>query len=177
MIICKQKEVGGAVNSHDDSTFLYSNPLSALGLWFALEDATPTNGCLSFVPGSHKVNRIHSRLERVEGGGTEIRKIPLKEGEEEVKLPDWDGEGIDWVAAPCEAGDLVLIHGSVIHRSEANLSQKSRFIYTVSLFDIGSTQALRRGVQGWARERACVEPMFDLLLYSSLTVLSPVPHD
>lgn len=26
---------------------------------------------------------------------------------------------------------MVLIHGSVIHRSEKNLSQKSRFIYTV----------------------------------------------
>lgn len=29
--------------------------------------------------------------------------------------------------------DLALIHGSVIHRSEKNLSQKSRFIYTVRL--------------------------------------------
>jgi len=161
MIICKQKEVGGAVNSHDDSTFLYSKPLSALGLWLALEDATPTNGCLSFVPGSHKINRIHSRLERVEGGGTEIRKIPLKEGEEEVKLPDWDGEGINWVAAPCKAGDLVIIDGSSIHRSEANLSQKSRFIYTVSPLKLRFRLRLR----------------FRLIERSSLTLLHPVPHD
>jgi hypothetical protein len=29
-----------------------------MGLWFALEDATAENGCLSFVPGSHKTNEV-----------------------------------------------------------------------------------------------------------------------
>lgn len=59
MIICKQPEIGGAVPPHQDSTFLYTNPPSAVGFWYALEDATRENGCLSFLPGSHKV-----RLER-----------------------------------------------------------------------------------------------------------------
>lgn len=39
---------------HQDSTFLYTEPLSATGFWFALEDCTNENGCLWFVPGSHK---------------------------------------------------------------------------------------------------------------------------
>lgn len=55
MVICKQPEIGGAVPPHQDSTFLYTNPPSAVGFWYALESATLENGCLSFLPGSHKV--------------------------------------------------------------------------------------------------------------------------
>jgi phytanoyl-CoA hydroxylase len=54
MVICKQPSIGAAVPSHNDSTFLYTNPPSATGLWFALEDCTRSNGCLSFLPGSHR---------------------------------------------------------------------------------------------------------------------------
>ena len=54
MIICKQPQIGGAVPHHNDSTFLYTDPPSAVGLWFALEDCGPTNGSLSFMPGSHR---------------------------------------------------------------------------------------------------------------------------
>ncbi|GAA5908552.1 phytanoyl-CoA dioxygenase family protein [Sporobolomyces salmoneus] len=127
MIICKNAQVGGKVSIHDDSTFLYTNPLSAMGFWFALEDCTTENGCLSFIPGSHKTNRINKRLVRVNGG---------RDGTEIVAIPGVEGSGIDWEAHPgwktaeCRTGDLVLIHGSVIHRSERNLSEKSRFIYT-----------------------------------------------
>lgn len=58
MVICKQPEIGGAVPSHQDSTFLYTDKPSAVGFWYALEDATAENGCLSFLPGSHKVSRL-----------------------------------------------------------------------------------------------------------------------
>ncbi|GAA5938011.1 phytanoyl-CoA dioxygenase family protein [Sporobolomyces koalae] len=127
MIICKNAQVGGQVSSHDDSTFLYTNPLSAMGFWIALEKCTTTNGCLSFVPGSHKVNTINKRLVRVASGGTEI--VPI-EGVEPCGI-DWDNDpNVKWKTGECNAGDLVLIHGSVIHRSERNLSDKSRFIYT-----------------------------------------------
>ncbi|GAA5891937.1 hypothetical protein JCM6882_007413 [Rhodosporidiobolus microsporus] len=132
MVICKNKEVGGKVGSHDDQTFLTTEPSTAMGLWFALEQCTASNGCLSFVPGSHKLNPLHKRLVRVpesEGGGTTIVPVAGMEDSAAAKM-DWDGEGVEWRAAPCEVGDLVLIHGAVIHRSERNLSDKSRFIYT-----------------------------------------------
>ena len=55
MYIFKQKKVGGAVTSHQDSTFLYTTPKqTCLGLWLALDDATITNGCLWVRPGSHR---------------------------------------------------------------------------------------------------------------------------
>ena len=54
--------------SHQDSVFLYTDPPSAVGFWFALEDCTRTNGCLSFVPGSHKTHPITKRFVRTENG-------------------------------------------------------------------------------------------------------------
>jgi phytanoyl-CoA hydroxylase len=54
MYIFKQAKDGGAVNSHQDSTFLYTKPKqSCLGLWLALDDATLDNGCLWVRPKSH----------------------------------------------------------------------------------------------------------------------------
>lgn len=46
---------GGEVTSHQDSTFLHTEPRqTCIGLWLALDDATLTNGCLWLRPGSHK---------------------------------------------------------------------------------------------------------------------------
>jgi len=55
MYIFKQARIGGEVTSHQDSTFLYTNPRqTCLGLWLALDDATIENGCLWVRPGSHR---------------------------------------------------------------------------------------------------------------------------
>jgi phytanoyl-CoA hydroxylase len=55
MYIFKQPRIGGEVNCHQDSTFLYTEPQNIVGLWFALEDATLENGCLWAMPGGHKL--------------------------------------------------------------------------------------------------------------------------
>lgn len=47
------------VTPHQDATFLHTEPLGrVLGLWIALEDATVNNGCLWFIPGSHKGKQL-----------------------------------------------------------------------------------------------------------------------
>jgi phytanoyl-CoA hydroxylase len=54
MYIFKHPDLGGVVNSHQDSTFLYTTPRpTCLGLWLALDDATIENGCLWVRPKSH----------------------------------------------------------------------------------------------------------------------------
>jgi hypothetical protein len=133
MVICKQPEIGGAVPPHQDSTFLYTDPPSAVGFWYALEDATVENGCLSFLPGSHRWAPIEQRLVRGEGGGTEMvvnegPRFPRGEGYGE-KLKG-EGEGGEYVLGEVKAGSLVLIHGNLLHKSEKNVSQKGRIIYT-----------------------------------------------
>ncbi|KAI8820527.1 uncharacterized protein EV422DRAFT_531198 [Fimicolochytrium jonesii] len=127
MMIFKQPKIGGKVPPHQDSTFLYTQPLSATGLWFALEDCNPENGCMYFAPGSHKRVPVHKRFVRKEGGGTDFVNLDNKE----VSLPSED----EYVCEPTPVGTLVLIHGSVLHESTANRSDKSRWIYTFHIID------------------------------------------
>ncbi len=44
MHIFKQPGIGGEVGLHQDSTFLYTEPMSCIGFWFALERADRENG-------------------------------------------------------------------------------------------------------------------------------------
>jgi phytanoyl-CoA hydroxylase len=52
MYIFKGAKIGGEVLPHTDNTYLFTNPLSCIGFWLALHDATTENGCLWGVPGS-----------------------------------------------------------------------------------------------------------------------------
>jgi phytanoyl-CoA hydroxylase len=136
MVICKQPEIGGAVPPHQDSTFLYTEPPSAVGFWYALEDATIENGCLSFAAGSHKRAPVKDRFVRVEGkAGTGF--IP-NEGSKYPAGADLE-EGIDgeeeYTLGEVKAGTLVLIHGNLLHKSEKNVSQKGRIIYTFHVIE------------------------------------------
>ena len=125
MFIFKQPKIGGEVTPHMDSTFLYNENLPGdglLGLWLALEDATVENGCLQFVPKSHKtIKNVPRRFARVEG--SDPVKVVM-EGQDPVF------EEKDWVMAPVKKGSLVLIHGKVMHRSFKNVSESSRNIIT-----------------------------------------------
>jgi hypothetical protein len=140
MVICKQPEIGGAVPPHQDSTFLYTDPPSAVGFWYALEDATRENGCLSFLPGSHRWAPIRQRFVRAGNGksGTEFidnagPQFPVGDeyGEDKAKA-DEDGE---YVMGEVKAGSLVLIHGNLLHKSERNTSEKGRIIYTFHVIE------------------------------------------
>ena len=138
MIICKQPEIGGRVPPHQDSTFLYTNPPSAVGFWIALEDATRDNGCLSFARGSHRRAAVKSRFVRKEGGGTGFDGVAgstFPEGLEIEGAENGREEEEDYEFGEVKAGTLVLIHGNLLHKSEKNLSGKSRFIYTFHVIE------------------------------------------
>ncbi|KAJ0119121.1 phytanoyl-CoA dioxygenase family protein [Diaporthe amygdali] len=141
MVICKQPEIGGAVPPHQDSTFLYTNPPSAVGFWYALEDATLENGCLSFLPGSHKWAPISKRLVRkAENAGTEMASNDgprFPPGDEYGERADTPARDEDYIPGEVKAGSLVLIHGNILHKSEKNLSQKGRIIYTFHIIEGG----------------------------------------
>jgi hypothetical protein len=148
MVILKQPEIGGAVPPHQDSCFLYTDPPSAVGFWYALEDATLENGCLSFLPGSHKWAPIEKRLVRKkagvsdeEAGGTEMvpndgPRFPPG-GEYGAGEGERDGE---YVPGEVKAGSLVLIHGNLLHKSERNTSEKGRIIYTFHVIEQDGTE-------------------------------------
>ena len=119
MYIFKQPQIGGEVTCHQDSAFLYNEPIDIAGLWFALEDATIENGCLWAIPGGHK-DGLKSRWRRNAEGrmGFEIYD-PTPFPEERL--------------APLEVakGSLIVLHGLLPHKSLANRSLKSRHAYTL----------------------------------------------
>ncbi|KAL3953158.1 hypothetical protein ACCO45_013101 [Purpureocillium lilacinum] len=119
-----------------DSTFLYTDPPSAVGFWYALEDATLENGCLSFLPGSHRWAPVGKRLVRKPGdAGTEM----VDNGG-----PRFPGASAAYVPGEVKAGDLVLIHGNLLHKSERNTSQKGRIIYTFHIIEWEGTNYDKR---------------------------------
>lgn len=122
MYIFKQPNIGGEVVCHQDSTFLTTDPLSVVGFWFALEDATLDNGCLWALPGRHK-DPIRQRFRREDGAMvTEV-----------LDPTPWSTEE----AVPLEAkkGTLILLHGQLPHLSGPNHSPISRQAYTLHVID------------------------------------------
>ncbi|VVT44491.1 uncharacterized protein SAPINGB_P000434 [Magnusiomyces paraingens] len=136
MVICKQPTIGGEVPPHQDATFLYTKPLSCLGFWYALEDCTKENGALQYLPGSHLNTPIAKRLVRTGESGeikTTFEPVPgAVISEEQLELQK-DASKYKWVE--CPAGSLVLIHNSVVHKSEHNLSNKSRYAYAFHVIE------------------------------------------
>lgn len=123
MYIFKQPRIGGEVTCHQDSTFLYTDPPSVVGLWFALEDATTDNGCLWALPGRHR-DGLKSRFVRDPEGGTKF----VKHREE-----PWPDEGLVPLEVP--AGTLILLDGMLPHLSRINRSERSRHAYTLHFID------------------------------------------
>ena len=122
MYIFKQPHIGGEVTCHQDSTFLYTEPLSVIGFWFALEDATIENGCLFAIPGGHR-DGLRQRFIRRDGvpGFETLSEAPF---DEEAK-----------VALEVPKGTLVVLHGQLPHLSAANRSARSRHAYTLHVID------------------------------------------
>jgi phytanoyl-CoA hydroxylase len=123
MYIFKQPRIGGEVTCHQDATFLYTEPLTVTGLWFALEDATLENGCLWALAGGHH-SGLKSRFVRAEGGGTRFETYDGR---------PWPPEGL--VPLEVKKGSLVLLHGLLPHLSRANRSPRSRHAYTLHVVE------------------------------------------
>ena len=121
MVICKQPQIGGEVNSHQDSTFLYTEPQSCVGFWLALEDASVENGCMWGAPRGHDAP-LRSRFVRTEDG---MVMQPLHD----EAMPECD------VALPAPQGTLILLHGRFPHLSPANHSNASRYAYALHMID------------------------------------------
>ena len=121
MYIFKQPYIGGEVVSHQDSTFLYTKPESAVGFWVALEDSTIENGCLWVARQKHKgplrklFTKINGKMEMIT-----IDSKPLEKTDTAIEV---------------EKGSLVLLHGRLPHYSCENKSNKSRHAYSLHIIE------------------------------------------
>lgn len=124
MYIFKQAHIGGEVTCHTDHTYLWTEPRSVVGFWFAIDDATRENGCMWAVPGGHRLPvRSRSRL-------NDSRTATITDVIDPEPYP------LDsLVCLEAKRGTLVLLDGAVPHLSAANTSDKPRHAYTIHAID------------------------------------------
>ena len=126
MYIFKQPGIGGEVGCHQDATFLYTDPITVTGFWFAIEDATLDNGCLWARPGGHREGGLRQVFKRAgamtDDDGTVFEQLDA------TPLPTPPD---DLVPLPVPAGSLVVLHGLLPHWSGPNRSAISRHAYSV----------------------------------------------
>jgi len=124
MYIFKQARIGGEVGCHTDHTFLWTDPRSCVGFWFAIDDATTENGCMWALPGGHRIP-VKQRFHRVGDGSR---------AEMEVFDPaPYPTENLVPLEAP--RGTLILLDGQLPHLSGPNNSDKPRHAYTLHVID------------------------------------------
>ncbi len=124
MYIFKQPGIGGEVTCHQDSTYLYTRPMSVAGFWFAIEDARRDNGCLAGLPGEHRKG-LRELFHRGPDGA--LRTDPVDPS------IAWDTSRLEYLEV--ERGALIVFDGCFPHLSAANRSARSRHAYTLHAID------------------------------------------
>ena len=114
----KEPKVGGAWEWHQDYGYWYKNefllPDQMMSVMVAITDANKGNGCLQVIKGSHKMGRIeHGFAGEQVGASQHYVDLALKT--------------MDLVYVEIKAGDALFFHSNLLHRSEANLSDKARW--------------------------------------------------
>ncbi len=114
----KEPKVGGAWEWHQDYGYWYKNefllPDQMMSVMVAITDANKENGCLQVIKGSHKMGRIeHGFAGEQVGASQHYVDLALKT--------------MELVYVEIKAGDALFFHSNLLHRSEANLSDKPRW--------------------------------------------------
>ncbi len=114
----KEPKVGGAWEWHQDYGYWYKNeflfPDQMMSVMIAITEANKQNGCLQVIKGSHKMGRIeHGFAGEQVGASQHYVDLALKT--------------MELVYVEIMPGDALFFHSNLLHRSEANLSEKPRW--------------------------------------------------
>lgn len=104
---------------HLDTPFWSFHSPQALTMWLALDDATPENGCMQYLPGSH----LTARMEKNLSIGADF------DGLFNI-YPDW--RKIKPVLVPCRAGTAVFHNGLIAHAAGPNRTATPRRAYAIA---------------------------------------------
>ena len=111
-LMLKPAHHGSAHAFHQDSAYWPMDPPSLITVSIALEDATPENGCIKVIPGSHQGDL------QTWGHIAQDQHAPLTERND----VDLSGQ----INVPLKAGSAVLFHSKLVHGSGANTTNTSR---------------------------------------------------
>lgn len=104
---------GQAKPPHQDQSYFVVEPVDDLvTAWVALDDATRQNGCMTYVPGSHR----HGIFPVTPDPERPVHHVPDTGG---LDLPEP-------VACPVRAGAVIFHHGCTLHASAVNATDTWR---------------------------------------------------
>lgn len=164
-LFCKPARHGGVVAWHQDySYWTRSKPMQHLTTWIGLDDASRENGCLHYVPGSHRWGFLGKPVLTGEMDGL---KVFLDEKQqEELKR-----------AIPIEMkrGYATFHHPLLVHGSFENRSDNQRRAFVINVFADGtysdSEQPLLDGVPSF-RKGEKIEGQFFPMLFDENLILA-----
>jgi ectoine hydroxylase-related dioxygenase (phytanoyl-CoA dioxygenase family) len=114
----KEPRVGGAWEWHQDYGYWYKNqflfPDRLVSIMIAITEATRENGCLQVIKGSHKLGRVNHGFAGEQVGA-------------DMVMVNHCLETMEHVYVELNPGDGLFFHSNILHRSEANLSDRPRW--------------------------------------------------
>ena len=160
-LFCKPAHHGGVVAWHQDySYWTRTQPMSHLTCWIALDDSTIENGCLWYVPGSHRWQLLP--ITGLAGDMNEIRTVL-----DERQKAEFQPVPIELKRGYCSFHHPLLVHGSFENRSD-----RQRRATVINVFQDGvrsmSNEPLLDGVPPIAAGERMDGPFFPLLFDGEL---------
>ncbi len=125
-LFCKPAQHGGVVAWHQDySYWTRTQPLAHLTCWIGLDDTRQDNGCLQYIPGSHRWPDLP--ITGLAGNMDAIQAV----------LNDEQKAAFQPVAIELKAGQCSFHHPRMIHGSDANLTPRQRRATVINVFRDG----------------------------------------
>jgi hypothetical protein len=129
-LFCKPAHHGGCVAWHQDySYWTRTQPLAHLSCWIGLDDATRENGCVHYVPGSHRWNLLP-----ITGLADDMDAI-------QTVLTDEQRRAFKPVAIELKKGEASFHHPLMIHGSFENRTGGQRRAVVINAFRDGVISA------------------------------------
>ena len=124
-MMLKEPKVGGAWEWHQDYGYWYQDAFlfpRMASCMIAVDRATKENGCLQVLKGSHQMGRInHERWTDESTGQTSPQR-----GADPQRVA-FAMQHLDLVHCEMAPGTALFFHGNLLHRSDANTSDDSRW--------------------------------------------------
>ena len=138
-LLQKKPRIGGAWEWHQDYGYWYKNqfmfPNQLISIMVALSPANKENGCIQFIKGSHKLGRLNHDFKGEQvGADMEMVNNALKT--------------MEIVYSELNAGDALIFHSNILHRSAANLSENPRWSI-ISCYCSQSNLAYNESSSSW----------------------------
>lgn len=162
-LFCKPAKHGGVVAWHQDySYWTRTKPLQHLTCWIGLDDSTIDNGCLRYVPGSHRWPDLPKT--GLAGDMDAIQTVLTDEQKEQFKP----------IAVELKKGECSFHHPRMIHGSYENDTDRPRRATVINVIRDGvlsdTDEPLLKGVPVIPRGEKMGGQFFPLLFDSSRDV-------